>query len=131
MMVLFNRKGYLAHGKGGFGCNKELASWGQRAWNITRMNSAHGHSSKSHLDCCGWEVLHRSCVAEATFYAVVPGLPVCEIGSNHASCWGQAKVLGKAAIGRQMLTHEAYHLSRPSSLSLSLCSLSLTVVRLI
>ena len=36
----------------------------------------------------------------------------------------QAKVLGEAAIGGYVLTNEAYHLSRPSSLSLSLYPLA-------
>ena len=34
-----NRKVCLAHEKGGFGYNEELAIWGQRARNIAGINS--------------------------------------------------------------------------------------------
>ena len=109
------------------------ASWGQRAGNIARSNSTHGHSSKSHFDLCGWGVLHRSCVAEVIVYAVVPTKAIfsCMKDSTHErlarmtlAVGGQAKVLGKAAIGRQLLTNNPHHLSRSSSVSLSLCHLA-------
>ena len=74
------------------------ASWGQRAENIARSNSTHGHSRESHFDLCGWELLHRSCVAEVIVYAVVPTKVIfsCmkgsthKIGSNDASCRGSS-----------------------------------------
>ena len=66
MIEVFNTKVCLVHEKEAFGCNEELASWGQRARNIAKINSTHAHSSKSRPDLCGWELLHRSCVAEVT-----------------------------------------------------------------
>ena len=78
MVEFFNRQDCLVHEREGFGCNDGLASWGQKARNIARSSSTHGHSRESHFDLCGWELLHRSCVAELTAYTVVPSFSVYE-----------------------------------------------------
>lgn len=72
MMEIFNRKCYLVH--------ERKASVGTRSWRVGAKSTEHTRvQQQSHIDLCGWVVLHRSCVAEVQptqWYLVSPCVKV-------------------------------------------------------